>query len=70
MEHCKQDKNFKNQYFAEKSHILPRNEEVLSSRVIAACLGHDKATSYWVVDKSKQQEGNPLTKEEPDEQSG
>jgi IS30 family transposase len=48
-------KSFKHLKISEKAKILAWNEEGLSSRVIAAHLGRDKATINQVVIKARQQ---------------
>ncbi len=53
-------KSFKHLEISEKAKIIAWNEEGLSSRVIAARLGRDKATINRVVQKAKQQKSGDI----------
>ncbi len=48
-------KSFRHLKILEKAKIIAWNEEGLSSRVISARLGRDKATISRIVNKAKQQ---------------
>jgi IS30 family transposase len=58
-------KSFKHLKISEKAKIIAWNEEGLSLRVIAACLGRDKATINRIINKARQQETKdvPVRKE-------